>query len=156
MSRVRSRAQAGQVVVFPIGVAALDAGAVERAAATPGLAARCTFTGTVRDSSHGEPTTHLDYSAYTPMAERELARIGAEAVERWPGARIGIAHRIGRLEIGEASVVVAVAAAASGSALDCCAWVVDELKLRVPIWKKEFGPDGSHWVEGPGEHRSPA
>jgi molybdopterin synthase catalytic subunit len=156
MSEVQNQAQADQVVVLPVRAAVLDAETVERAVLAAGLPALCTFRGTVRDFSNGMPATYLVYSAYTTMAEQELGRIGAEAVERWPGTWIGIAHRTGRLEIGEASVIVSVAASAPTPALKCCEWVVDELKLRVPIWKKEFGPDGSHWVEGPGEHRSSA
>ena len=153
-SQMRAPIRIDRVVVLAVGPEELDATSVERAVADPTLSARCTFTGTVRDSSRGKRAMFLDYTAYTPMAERELARIGAEAVGHWPGARVGIAHRTGRLEIGEASVIVSVAADATDSALGCCEWVVDQLKIRVPIWKKEFGPDGSHWVEGPGEHRT--
>ena len=92
-----TRVDAGRVVVFPVSAALLDAAVVEQEVADPELSAYCTFIGTVRDSNHGKPTTYLFYSAYTVMAERELARIGAEAVERWPKARVGLAHRSGRL-----------------------------------------------------------
>jgi molybdopterin synthase catalytic subunit len=147
---------ASRVFIFPIGEAALDVTAVEREVEDPGLGSRCTFIGTVRNESFGEPASHLEYEAYPSMAIRELRRIGEQAVLRWPQARVAVAHRIGRLELEEASVVVAVAAETSDDAIAACTMVIDELKVRVPIWKKEFGPDGGFWVEGPGEHRSAA
>jgi molybdopterin synthase catalytic subunit len=132
----------------------LDARRVEEAVAHAGAGAICTFTGTVRDNSAGAPTEHLEYEAYDQMAVAELERIGAELCARWPVARVAISHRIGRLEIGEASVVIAVSAPHRADAIEACHWAIDVLKERVPIWKKEFTPDGSHWVEGPGEHHS--
>ena len=142
------------MTVFPIGTAPLDPTSVEQAVQDPALPARCTFSGVVRDSSHGHPSTHLVYEAYAAMAAKELASLGVEATRCWPEARVALAHRIGRLEIGEVSVVVAVAAGSSSAALDASRWVMDELKVRVPIWKKEFRPDGAFWIEGPGEHLS--
>jgi molybdopterin synthase catalytic subunit len=81
------------------------------------------------------------------MAEREMERIADEAAARWPGTRVAIAHRTGHLEIGEVAVVVAAAAPPRAEAFDACRFAIDELKQRVPIWKKEFASDGEYWVD---------
>jgi molybdopterin synthase catalytic subunit len=130
----------------------LDARRLESAVAHPAAGAICTFTGVVRDNTAGAPSEYLEYEAYDEMAVAELERIGAELRTRWPDARVAISHRVGRLEIGEASVVIAVSAPHRAQAIEACHWAIDVLKERVPIWKKEFTPDGSHWVEGPGQH----
>jgi molybdopterin synthase catalytic subunit len=106
------------------------------------------FVGTVRDRNAGRPVTALDYRAYRPMAERELAAICAEAEARWPGAAVACEHRVGALQLGDAAVVVAAAHAHRGAAFDACRFVIEELKGRVPIWKREHYADGSaEWVE---------
>jgi len=107
-----------------------------------------TFVGTVRDNSQGRTIEYLEYSAYKPMAEAEMRRIADEVRTRW-GLPCAISHRLGRLRIGEASIVVAVAAPHRKEAFDACHWAVDEVKARVPIWKKEVATDGYWWVEDP-------
>jgi molybdopterin synthase catalytic subunit len=109
------------------------------------------FLGTVRDHHAGRPVLRLDYSAYLPMAEAELARIVAEAESRWDVA-VAVRHRIGNLEIGDAAVVVAVASAHRDEAFVACRYVIEELKRRVPIWKREVYADGTvEWVGVGGE-----
>jgi molybdopterin synthase catalytic subunit len=134
---------------FRITNEALDARRVEATVTHPGAGAICSFTGIVRDNSGGHPATHLEYEAYTDMAEAEMRRIAAEVGERWPAARIAMSHRVGCLEIGEASVVVSVSAPQRAEAFAACKWAMDELKVRVPVWKKEFTPEGAFWIEGP-------
>jgi MoaE-MoaD fusion protein len=144
-----------EAVATPFAVvdAALDPARIEEAVTDAGPCL-CTFIGIVRDNTGGEPATHLEYEAYIPMAEAELGRIGAEATARWPGVRVAIWHRLGSLQIGEASVVVAAAALRDGDAIAASHWAIDELKERVPIWKKEFRPGGTFWIEGPTAHRT--
>jgi molybdopterin synthase catalytic subunit len=113
-----------------------------------GAGAICTFTGVVRDNSRGRSVTHLEYEAYAEMATAEMRRIAGEIAERWPEARVAMAHRTGRLEIGEASVVVSVSCPHRAEAIDACRWGIDRLKESVPIWKKEHAPDGTFWIEG--------
>jgi molybdopterin synthase catalytic subunit len=146
-----ARVAAGELFVVTENV--LDPRVVEAAVAHPGAGAVSTFTGLVRDNTAGKATTHLGYEAYHEMAVGELRRIGHEAIMLWPAVRVAIAHRTGRLEIGEASVVIAASAPHRAEAIEACHWAIDQLKERVPIWKKEFSPDGSHWVEGPHEHQ---
>lgn len=106
-----------------------------------------TFLGVVRNHHDGKPVDRLEYSAYHPMAEAECATIVAEAVERWP-VRVAVRHRVGTLVIGDAAVAVAAASAHRAAAFEACRYVIEELKRRVPIWKKEFFQDGSvDWVE---------
>ncbi len=132
------------VVASPISAAALSAMVAE-----PGSGAVCTFEGTVRDHTGDTLTTHLVYEAHASMAERIFADIAAVATRRWGVSGIAIHHRVGRLEIGEVSVAIAVAAEHRDEAFAACRFTIDQLKLSAPIWKKEFGPDGSSWVEGP-------
>ena len=113
-----------------------------------GAGAVVTFVGTVRDNSLGHSIQYLEYSAYEPMAEAEMRRIVAEVRERWK-LPCAMAHRLGRLQVGEASIVVAVASAHRKAAFEACHWAVDEVKTRVPIWKKEVAVDGFWWVEDP-------
>jgi molybdopterin synthase catalytic subunit len=106
------------------------------------------FLGTVRDHHGGRQVLRLDYSAYVPMAEAELARIVAEAELRWDVA-VAVRHRIGALEIGDAAVAVAVASGHRDEAFVACRYVIEEVKRRVPIWKKEYFADGTvGWVGG--------
>jgi molybdopterin synthase catalytic subunit len=128
--------------------APLDARRLEAAVVTSGAGAICTFTGVVRDTSRGRSVTHLEYDAYPEMAEKQMHAIAAEIAERWPEARVAMAHRTGRLEIGEASVVVSVACPHRAEAIAACKWGIDRLKEMVPIWKKEFAADGEVWIEG--------
>jgi molybdopterin synthase catalytic subunit len=105
------------------------------------------FLGTVRNHHDGREVERLEYSAYAPMAEAECARILAEAERTW-GVAVAVAHRIGALGIGDVSVAVAVAAPHRDEAFAACRFVIDELKNRVPIWKREHYADGSvAWVD---------
>ena len=126
----------------------LDPRAVERMVARPGAGATCVFQGVVRDNSLGRAVAHLEYEAYREMAEAAMAAIVAEVGQRWPESRLAMVHRTGRLEIGEASVVIAVSHPHRGEAFYACRFASDALKERGPIWKKEVWADGSSWVEG--------
>ncbi|MCC7493033.1 MAG: molybdenum cofactor biosynthesis protein MoaE [Fimbriimonadaceae bacterium] len=127
--------------------APLDVSALERAVADPTAGAVLTFVGTVRNHHRGRATSHLVYEAYEPMAEAELQRLLAAAAERWPIARAAVAHRLGRLEIGEAAVAVVVSSAHRGEAFEACRWIMDQIKHDVPIWKHETWATGdSEWI----------
>lgn len=104
------------------------------------------FLGRVRRSSRGRTVRRLDYEAYPPMAEDELKALAEEAVFWLGAARVAIVHRTGRLEIGEIAVAIAVAAPHRGQAFAACSWLIDALKERAPIWKKEWYEDGSQWI----------
>jgi len=138
----------GVGVLFELTVDPLDARRLEAAVAHKSAGAICTFTGVVRDSSRGRSVTHLDYEAYAEMATAQMRKIGDEIAERWPEARVAMAHRTGRLEIGEASVVVVVSCPHRAEAIAACKWGIDRLKESVPIWKKEHAADGTYWIEG--------
>ena len=119
-----------------------------RAVEDPGVGGIVTFVGVVRDNARGKRVRYLEYDAYPEMAEQEMARIAAEVERRWQTNRLAMAHRIGRLEIGECSVVVIVACAHRAEAFEACRYAIDKLKSTVPIWKKEVAEDGEEWVEG--------
>ncbi|MFP6641768.1 MAG: molybdenum cofactor biosynthesis protein MoaE [Myxococcota bacterium] len=106
-----------------------------------------TFVGTVRNRARGHEIKHLEYEAYPEMAEREMEKIAVEAAERWPGVRVAMAHRVGRLEIGDAAVIIAACAPHRGEAFEACRFCIDTLKQTVPIWKKEVAVDGAYWVD---------
>jgi molybdopterin converting factor subunit 1 len=135
-------------VLFELTARPLDARRLEAAVEHKGAGAICTFTGVVRDNSRGRAVTHLDYEAYAEMATAQMRKIGDEIAERWPEARVAMAHRTGRLEIGEASVVVSVSSPHRAEAIAACKWGIDRLKESVPIWKKEHAADGTFWIEG--------
>ena len=107
-----------------------------------------TFGGVVRRHSQGRDVAFLEYSAYEPMARREMELIAREVGARW-GFSCAIAHRLGRLGIGEASVIVAVSSPHRAPAFEACHWAIDRVKERVPVWKKEVARDGYWWVEDP-------
>ncbi len=133
----------------PLDLAAL----VARVAAADRGGIAC-FIGNVRDHHGGRAVRRLEYSAYLAMAEAECARIVAAAENRWPVA-VALAHRIGGLDIGEAAVAVAAAGAHRDEAFDACRYVIEEVKRRVPIWKREFYTDGTVlWVDPTAEHAS--
>lgn len=121
---------------------------LERAIERSGDGGVVTFRGIVRDNSRGKRVRYLEYDAYPEMAEREMAAIAAEVARRWQTDHLAMVHRIGRLEIGECSVVVAVACAHRAEAFEACRYAIDTLKQTVPIWKKEVAEDGEEWVEG--------
>ncbi len=106
------------------------------------------FLGTVRDHNAGRAVRHLEYHAYPEMALKEMCAIESEALERFDVSRIEVAHRTGRLEIGDVSVAVAVASAHRAEAIQASRWIIDTLKGRVPIWKHEFFEGGDVWIEG--------
>jgi MoaE-MoaD fusion protein len=135
-------------VLFELTDQPLDARRLEAVVARAGAGAICTFSGIVRDNSRGRDTTRLEYEAYPGMAESQMRAIAAEIAERWPEARVAMAHRTGVLEIGEASVVVSVSSPHRAEAIAACHWGIDRLKETVPVWKKEFFADGEVWIEG--------
>ena len=129
----------------------LDAKAVralEESVTTSGDGGVVTFQGVVRDNARGKQVRLLEYDAYVEMAEQQMSQIAAEVKARWEDATVAMVHRIGRLEIGECSVVVAVACPHRGEAFEACRYAIDTLKSTVPIWKKEIYADGEEWVEG--------
>lgn len=132
----------------------IDTGAVGASVEAAGFGAVVTFAGNVRDNAQGRAVLYLEYEGYAPLAEKELARIGVAAEARW-NVRCAIAHRLGRLTIGECSVAVAAASAHRAEAFDACRWVMDTLKATVPIWKKEYFVGGACWIEGPQSVPSP-
>src|SRR5215470_10351019 len=107
-----------------------------------------TFDGFVRNESHGRRTLYLDYEAYESMAVAKMREIATQARQRFAIHRIAMAHRLGRLEIGETSVFIAVSAPHRAAAFDACRFAIDTLKRTVPIWKKEYFEDGSVWADG--------
>jgi MoaE-MoaD fusion protein len=106
------------------------------------------FEGIVRNRSGGRHTLFLDYEAYVPMALNEMERLAQESLERFTIRDLRLVHRLGRLEIGETSVLVVVASAHRGPAFEACRWLIDTLKKTVPIWKKEYFQDGAVWADG--------
>ena len=119
---------------------------VVRAVSDVGQGGLVTFTGVVRNHSKGKTVTRLDYEAYGPMAEKQLAFIANETAQKWPGTRVAVAHRVGSLVPGDLAVVIAVSAPHRKEAFRACEHVIDRLKEDVPIWKKEFSSDGDVWV----------
>lgn len=110
-----------------------------------------TFLGTTRDITDGRKVLRLEYEAYRPMADNKLTEIADEMMEKWPVDGVAIAHRLGRVEIGEISLIVAVSAGHRSEAFDACHFSVDRIKQIVPIWKKEFFEDGEVWVGNPAD-----
>lgn len=125
----------------------IDVGALIQEARGDGDGAVALFLGTARNDSAGRRVLFLEYEAYSGMAEREMERIADEARATFEVSRVAIVHRTGRIEIGEASVGIVVAAPHRAEALDACRFVIDALKQRVPIWKREHFADGAVWVE---------
>jgi molybdopterin synthase catalytic subunit len=119
---------------------------VVSAVSHPGAGAIATFTGVVRDESEGRVVTRLDYTAYEAMAKREMAKIVEEIEAEIEGARVSVIHRLGSLLVGDAAVVCAASAPHRGEAFKACRELIDRIKSRVPIWKREWGPDGAQWV----------
>jgi molybdopterin synthase catalytic subunit len=106
------------------------------------------FDGFVRNQSHNRPTLYLDYEAYESMALAKMREIGAQLHEKYRIHRVAIAHRLGRLQIGETSVFIAISAPHRAAAFDACRFAIDTLKRTVPIWKKEYFEDGAVWADG--------
>ena len=125
-----------------------DLAALTRSVEGPQHGAVVLFAGNVRDNARSNRVLYLEYEGYEPLAAKRLAALTGEAAQRW-GVRAAVQHRLGRLEIGECSVAVAVAAPHRAEAFEACRWLMDTLKETVPIWKREHFEGGAHWVEGP-------
>jgi molybdopterin synthase catalytic subunit len=119
------------------------------------LGGTAVFLGTVRRGGQDGPVRAIEYSAYDEMADAELARIIAEAVTRWPESRVEVQHRLGEIAAGEASIAVVAASPHRAEAFDVCRYVIEEIKVRLPIWKKEIFEDGSTAWRGNDSGRGP-
>ena len=126
----------------------LDRNALIASVTDPVVGGIVVFEGVVRDNARGKQVRYLEYDVYPEMAVQQIRRILAEAARRWNVDRVAVAHRIGRLEIGEASVIIAVATPHRAEAFEACRYIIDTLKTTVPIWKKEVAMNGEEWVEG--------
>jgi molybdopterin synthase catalytic subunit len=127
---------------------AIDIAALVRHVRAPEDGATVTFDGFVRNQSHNRPTLYLDYEAYESMALAKMREIGVQLHEKYRIHRVAMVHRLGRLEIGETSVFIAVSAPHRATAFDACRFAIDTLKRTVPIWKKEYFADGAVWADG--------
>jgi molybdopterin synthase catalytic subunit len=126
---------------------ALDHAAITESVRSNRAGAVCSFLGTVREMTGDRRTASLDYEAYPEMALKKLAELEEEARRRWPILEAALVHRVGYMDLGEISVVVAVSCAHRGQAFEACWWLIDRLKEEVPIWKKEVWADGTEeWV----------
>ncbi len=126
----------------------LDRNALITAVTDPAMGGIVVFEGVVRDNARGKQVRYLEYDVYEEMAQQQIRQIIAEAEQRWGPQRIAVAHRFGRLEIGEASVIIVVASPHRAEAFEVCRYIIDTLKTTVPIWKKEVATNGEEWVEG--------
>jgi molybdopterin synthase catalytic subunit len=126
----------------------LDPAALEAAVTGPGCGAGSIFVGRVRAQNAGRSVLWLDYEAYAPLAIATFERIAQEAAQRWPGVTVAIAHRVGRLPIGEASVVVAAGSPHRREAFAACRYGIERVKQIAPIWKREHFEGGDVWIEG--------
>ena len=126
----------------------LDRDALVAAVSHASVGGIVVFEGVVRDNARGKQVRYLEYDVYPEMAVQQIGEIVAEAQRRWGIERVAVAHRIGRLEIGEASVIIVVASPHRGEAFEACRYIIDTLKTTVPIWKKEVATNGEEWVEG--------
>ncbi len=112
----------------------------------PEAGAISTFIGVAREYTQGKRTLFLEYDAYVPMATKQLARIGEEIQEKWPDARVAIAHRLGRLDISEVAVAIAVSTPHRDASFKASRYAIERIKEIVPIWKKEHWEDGTKWL----------
>lgn len=126
----------------------LDVGAIARRVVPETCGAIVTLDGFVRQYTKERETLYLEYEGYEPMALKEMKKLVGKAHELFEIANVGIVHRVGKLEIGETSVVISVASAHRRAAFEACEWLIKELKRTVPIWKKEVYADGETWIEG--------
>jgi molybdopterin synthase catalytic subunit len=126
----------------------LNAAAAASSVSAPSCGAVALFVGIVREENAGHRVTWLDYEAYAPLAVRAFEQIDREARERWTGVRLAIDHRVGRLEIGEASVVIAAASPHRAEAFAAARYAIERLKQIAPIWKHEHFEGGEVWIEG--------
>jgi molybdopterin converting factor subunit 1 len=126
----------------------IDRDALVRRLQQPGDGAIVVFDGVVRDNTRGRRTLFLDYEAYEEMALAQMDKLAREAADRFAVDRVGVVHRLGRLEIGESSIVIVVTSAHRAAAFEACRWLIDTLKRTVPVWKKEHFADGAVWTDG--------
>lgn len=133
---------------FELTTEPLNVGEIARRVVPPECGATITLDGYVRKFTKGRETLYLVYEAYEPMALKEMQKLIKVANQQFEISNIGIVHRLGKLEIGETSVVISVAAPHRKAAFAACEWLIRELKRTVPIWKKEVYADGEAWIEG--------
>ncbi len=126
----------------------IDADEIVRAIKAGSDGAVCVFDGIVRDNTRGRKTLYLDYEAYREMALAQMRKLADEAVAKFGVREVAMVHRLGRLEVGETSVLIAVASAHRAAAFEACRWLIDTLKKTVPIWKRETFVDGAVWADG--------
>ena len=139
----------GQVVRVSVGGDPIDTSALVEEVRRTDSGATVLFVGTVRDRSPGkEGVTHLDYEVYAEQVEPKIREIVDEATRQWPILTVVVEHRSGRVDLGEASVAVAVSSGHRADAFAAASYLIDELKARAPIWKKEHWPGGSEWSQG--------
>lgn len=132
--------------LFAIREASIDVAEAVAAVSRPEAGGIDVFIGTVRSDNLGHAVTRLEYQAYAAMAEKEMARIAAEICTEIPGVQLAVLHRVGSLTVGEIAVVCAASAPHRGEAFSACRALIDRIKARVPIWKREHGPNGPYWV----------
>lgn len=138
-----------QTIRVSVGETPIDAAALVAEVGRPDSGATVLFLGTVRDHSEGKSeVTHLEYEVFAERVEPKITEIVDEAAEKWPVLGVAVEHRSGRVDLGEASVAVAVSCAHRADAFEAARYIIDELKQRAPIWKKEFWPGGSEWSQG--------
>ncbi|MDX1468320.1 MAG: molybdenum cofactor biosynthesis protein MoaE [Acidimicrobiia bacterium] len=138
-----------QSVRVSVGDRPIDASSLLKEVGRPGSGASVLFLGTVRDHSLGKQgVTHLEYEVYPEKVEQEIEKVVEEALSKWPVLSVVVEHRSGVVELEEASVAVAVSSAHRADAFETARFVIDELKRRAPIWKKEYWPGGAEWSQG--------
>jgi molybdopterin synthase catalytic subunit len=126
----------------------IDVAGLQREIKAGGDGAVCVFDGIVRDNTRGRQTLHLDYEAYEEMALTQMQQLAEQAISKFGVRDVTLVHRLGRLVVGETSVLIVVSSAHRGAAFDACRWLIDTLKKQVPIWKKEQFVDGAVWADG--------
>ena len=142
--------------MFKITADTITGAEVREAVETPDAGAVVLFLGAVRNNTDGRPTKHLEYEAYPPMAEKKMAEIAEEIADKWGIHRVAMIHRIGKLEIGEVSVAVAVASPHRKDGFEACQYAMNRLKQIVPIWKREVWADGeAEWVKPDAVYSNP-
>jgi molybdopterin synthase catalytic subunit len=132
--------------LFRVQEAPLDVAEATAAVSAPDIGGIDLFLGAVRNHNDGRAVTRLEYHAYVSMAEKEMQRIADEIARELPGVRLAALHRVGSLAVGDLAVVCAAGAQHRGEAFAACRALIDRIKHRVPIWKREHGPDGPYWV----------
>lgn len=138
-----------QSIRVTVGESPIDSGSLIDEVGRPNSGATVLFLGTVRDhSGDKEGVTHLEYEVFSERVEAKIREIVEEAIEKWPVLSAVVEHRSGKVDLGEASVAVAVACAHRSDAFESARFIIDELKERAPIWKKEFWPGGAEWSQG--------